>query len=322
MPRPVSLSLDLLQTFINLLQDEGDAAKTARELGINQPSMSKRLRYLQHSGRPLSRPWLYREGKRWRLTDEGRRVLPAVKEIVRRYGDLTHFVNGVAEPIVRFASGQHAVLGFVREALRQFTAERPNERLRIATMRGEARIERVASGLLDLAAVSQDEGEILEIARRPLHIEPLFSDRFVLAGCESTPWGARFSRLPKLKTPLEALTDFPLILPEGTSNVRKALDRRFRAAGISADLHIVLEIGGGAAMLELVRDGLGIGVVTESLVRGRSDVAVRHLDRDQLPPRETKLICRRRYGTGDALDLSEPAAAFRAALERAIKPLP
>src|ERR1700733_6255396 len=77
MPRPVTLSLDLLQTFLLLVEHEGDASVTAQQLGINQPSMSKRLSFLQHSGRVLVKPWLVREGKTWKLTVEGQKVLPA-----------------------------------------------------------------------------------------------------------------------------------------------------------------------------------------------------------------------------------------------------
>lgn len=50
MPRPSTLSLELLQTFLVLLRDDGDAAVTTRELDINQPSMSKRLSIFQHAG--------------------------------------------------------------------------------------------------------------------------------------------------------------------------------------------------------------------------------------------------------------------------------
>ena len=74
MPRQASLSIDLLRTFLLLIKEEGDAASTARILGINQPSMSKRLGLLQHAGRALRRPWLVRKGKTWLATEEGRRV--------------------------------------------------------------------------------------------------------------------------------------------------------------------------------------------------------------------------------------------------------
>src|SRR5204862_6034781 len=124
-PRRVSLSLDLLHTFLSLLRHEGDAADTARELGINQPSMSKRLSFLQHAGRVLKKPWLQRAGKRWRLTEEGQRVLPAVEDIVQRYEQLQEFVEQPAGAQVSFACGQQAAGAFVQRAVTRFAAAHP-----------------------------------------------------------------------------------------------------------------------------------------------------------------------------------------------------
>ena len=76
MPRPPTLSPELLQTFVTVAETGGDAARAAEVLEINQPSMSKRLARLQHSGRGLKKPWLERVGKTWRLTEEGERVRP------------------------------------------------------------------------------------------------------------------------------------------------------------------------------------------------------------------------------------------------------
>ncbi len=73
MPRSVSLSFELLQTFVSLVRHEGEAAAVMRELELNQPTLLKRLKYLQHAGPLLDHPWLVREGKTWRLTDEGRK---------------------------------------------------------------------------------------------------------------------------------------------------------------------------------------------------------------------------------------------------------
>ncbi len=43
MPRPSRLSLELLETFVALSEHEGDATHAAEQLGVNQPSVSKRL---------------------------------------------------------------------------------------------------------------------------------------------------------------------------------------------------------------------------------------------------------------------------------------
>src|SRR5947209_6993308 len=197
MPRRVSLSLDLLQTFLTLLRHEGDAAATARELDINQPSMSKRLSFLQHAGRVLQRPWLERDGKTWRLTEEGDRVLPAVEDIVQRYEQLHDFVlHAPSGPQVAFACGQQSAGSFVRLAVLRFSTRHPEVRLRLGTPRGQARIERVASGALDLAVVSHEEDAIRDIARRPLYARALASDPLVLACAPAAGWAAQVAVLP------------------------------------------------------------------------------------------------------------------------------
>src|SRR5262249_2897752 len=141
--------------------------------------LSKRLRYLQHAGPLLDRPWLVRKGKHWGLSDEGHRVWAAVESLVDRYEDLRAFLEGdpTRPADVRLACGQQMAVGLVRKALRVFREQRPDTRLRISTLRGQARIEGVSNGSLDLAAVTHDEPTILEMARRPSHIEPLVTHR-------------------------------------------------------------------------------------------------------------------------------------------------
>ena len=153
----ITLSFELLQTFVSLIRSGGDAVRAMRELRINQPTMSKRLRYVQHAGPLLEQPWVVRKGKTWALTVEGQRVWPAVVEIVDRYENLERFLSGepttAPEPI-RFACGQQMVVGLVRETLRVFRKEHSQWPIRIATLRGQLRIEGVSNGTLDLAIVT------------------------------------------------------------------------------------------------------------------------------------------------------------------------
>src|SRR5689334_19917323 len=127
MPRSLSLSFELLRTFVTVIREDGDAARAMFALGINQPSISKRLAPFQHVGELLDRPWLVRNGKTWRLTEEGRRVWSAVSELVDRYENLQDFLEGGqgSSETVRFACGQQMAAGLVREALRQFRTEHP-----------------------------------------------------------------------------------------------------------------------------------------------------------------------------------------------------
>ena len=124
MPRSVTLSFELLETLVVLIRAGGEASAAMKELGINQPSLSKRLKHLQHAGAAAERPWLVRNGKTWELTDEGRRVWPAVTELVDRYDNLETFIEGehAGTTAVRFACGQLMAAGIVREALGLYPA--------------------------------------------------------------------------------------------------------------------------------------------------------------------------------------------------------
>ncbi len=320
MPRSVSLSFELLQTFVSLVRHDGEAAAVMRELGLEQPTLSKRLKYLQHAGPLLERPWLVREGKTWKLTAEGQKVWPAVEELVNRYENLHTFVEEGGKPDgaapVHFACGQAMAAGLVRRALLEFRTNHPEGRLRITTLRGRARIEGVSNGSLDLAVVTHDEPSILAIARRPLYIEPLVTYRLALVCASGTKWESKLRSLPKVGAPLEAFGSFPLILPEPDAGIRKGLDEVLRSHGLPGKLDIALEIGGWATILSYVRDGFGVGLVSEGALDDPTGLIVRPLDRSTFSPISVKLICRRLAGSGEELDLSEVAMNWRRCLGR------
>lgn len=293
----------------------------ARELGINQPSMSKRLGVLQHAGRGLRRPWLERVGKTWTITSEGQRVLPAVRDICTRYARLRLFLDPGAnrQPAFTFACGQQAAVGFVLRAVRRFHREQPNQTFRIAQLRGEARIEGVANGSLDLAAVTHDEDQISAVARRELHIDTLPADPLVLVGRkadadkdDSPPWSKAWVKIPARGASPEALRAFPLILPEPDADIRRQIDQAGRTAGVLGEWNVVLEIGGWQAILAYARAGLGVGVVTRSAYERQSaDLDCRALDPRLFPPTRVRIICRRRSTSAEDLDLSPTAGRFR-----------
>ena len=318
MPRTVTLSLDLLEAFVALIRAGGEAARAMRALGINQPTMSKRLRYMQHAGPLLDRPWLVRKGKRWELTEEGRQVWPAVVQIVDRYENLEAFLEGqmAAAPAFRFACGQTMAMGLVRDALRKFREKHPPASIRISTLRGRARIEGVSNGSLDLAIVTHDEASIQEIAHRSLLIEPLVSHRLAVVCATDSTWSPAVRGLPKDGVPAEALVRSPLILPEPDAGARRGIDEVLHRQGVLGRLQVALEVGGWATILAYVRDGFGVGIVSEAAVLEPKGLIVRPLDPKAFPPIEAKLIGRRLGGSGDQWDLSEPAQAWSAVLRR------
>jgi DNA-binding transcriptional LysR family regulator len=318
MPRKAGLNVELLETFVRLLENDGDAALTARQLGLNQPSMSKRMAMLQRSGR-VRRSWLQRQGKTWYATEEGQRLLPAVREIVRRYRRLLTFVNAqeIAAPEVSFACGQRAATDFALEAVRRFRAEHPDITLRLSTLRGDARILGVASGQLDLATVTADEAHIRELARRPMHIETLFEEPLMLACARRSDWTAAVEALPDGQVRADHLARLPLILPDPDSGVRRQLEPVVAGGKQRKPVNVVLEVGGWSALLAYVAEGMGVGVAIESACReAPGKLVLRRLDRKVFPAIATRLICCKDEDTGKP-ELSADAERFRQALLQA-----
>jgi LysR family transcriptional regulator, transcriptional activator of the cysJI operon len=312
MPRPTNLPVELLRTFLLLVECGGDAARTADLLGINQPSMSKRLRRLQCPGKALKHPWVFRDGKTCSVTEEGQWVLPAVRNLMSRYEQLRTFAgNGEPErAVVRFACGRQAVARFVHRAARQYWAEHPEVQLRVSTLPGAARIEGVANGVIDLATVAHDELRIRKIARRELHVETMYRDRLALVCRRNTRWAAAIERLPKYKVGPSAFVGFPLLLPSAEAGVRVMLDDVLRTSGVLEKLEIRLEVSSWTVILGYVHDRLGVGLVSESAISKVPSLIIRYLDPALIPPYRAKLICRRTADSPHQLDLSHCARAF------------
>jgi DNA-binding transcriptional LysR family regulator len=86
------LTPELCRTFVTLARLAGSVTATARELGLNEARISKRIRPLVRGAPPhLPRPWLMKRGKRFFLTDEGRAMLPAATEQAQRWRHFTAF---------------------------------------------------------------------------------------------------------------------------------------------------------------------------------------------------------------------------------------
>ncbi len=223
------LPLELLQTFVKIVESEGDASAAAEALEISQPSISKRLSALRRLvGGDEDRSWLMLKGKRWLLTRDGERVIGTVADLVRHYEQVERFVATEEKGLstVTIACGQTAASGFVRIAIEKLLKSHPDCRVRLSTLRGRDRITGVAGGQFDMAIVTDSEAVIRDVAGIDLYIEPLSTDHFVIVGNPSpkSEWSKAWEALPD-RRPIKAneLTNFPFILPEPDSTRRQTV---------------------------------------------------------------------------------------------------
>jgi len=320
MPRNARLTFELMETLVELVNCQGDASVAAHHLGINQPSMSKRLKLLQDKNRVGPTPWVQRRGKTWSLTAEGTRSLPAVQQLLRLEQSLTTDLDTRAAlfPTVSIACGQTAVTSVLRDPLGQFRKKFKECRVRISTPRGTARIQGVANGTYDFALVTHDEEDIQRIAGRSLYVEKLFEDPLMLVCGKKAPAADRekFEKLPQRAATVRNLAYLPLILPEPDAGLRPQLDRAFSEANLFGKLDIVLEVGGWTATLDFVKEGWGIGIVTQSAITSNVGLLEPHkLDLPETPPTAVRLIARQQ-GSDQKPDLLKEAISLVELLRR------
>lgn len=306
------IPLDLMQTFVKIVELDGDASAAAQALEISQPTISKRLAALRRIvGTEEGRPWLILKGKRWLLTQAGERVRGVVTELVRQYEQVEQFIEEgqEAKTTLAVACGQTAASGVVRSAVEQLLIESPELSVRIATPRGRSRIEGVAGGQFDLAIVTDSETTIRDVAGIELFIEPLQRDRFVVVGnpAANAPWHKAWDSLP-VRRPVTAkeISDFPWILPEPDASRRQQFDRWFRNANNKSP-NVRLEVGGWMTLLQFVHAGIGVGFATEQSLAAfqaarpsrsgaKSSMVGRYLDENDFPPDQVRLIARKPQG--------------------------
>lgn len=306
------IPLDLMQTFIKIVELDGDASAAAQALQITQPTISKRLSSLKRIvGADERRAWLMLKGKRWLLTPAGERVRGVVAELVRQYEQVEQFIDEGqnAKATLSIACGQTAASGFVREAIEKLLSESPDVTVRITTPRGRARIEGVAGGQFDMAVVTDNETVIRDIAGIELYVEPLRSDRFVVVGNPPAraSWSKAWDALP-VRRPVTAkdIADFPLILPEPDASRRRQFDRVFNQANNHSP-NVILETGGWLSLLQFAQSGIGVGFATEQAVlafealrparaNSKPTLVARYLDEKDFPPDQVRLIARKPQG--------------------------
>ena len=71
-------------------------------------------------------------------------------------------------------------------------------------------------------------------------------------------------------------------MPEPDAGIRKMIDEVLHREGLQNNLNIVLEVGGWATILAYVRDGFGVGFVSEGAVVDTKGLVIRLLDLELL----------------------------------------
>jgi LysR family cyn operon transcriptional activator len=241
----------------------GSVSSAARRTHVSQSAVSHQLRALE---RELGAK-LYRRTRRGiALTPEGELLLNYARDVIQSLDDLrAEFddLRGRPRGTVRLAAFRGYTLYALPDIVQRFHALHPGVRLRIASkIRDQEILRLTAAGEVDVGiTASWNEFPGLEYREHA---------SYGIYACTAPdhPWAGRDEPLS-----LTELAGQPLLLYEQGTAFRDRIDRIFAGHGLQPE--VAVEAGGSHAILEYVKRGLGVGIVSGLVLEGRDDPGLR-----------------------------------------------
>jgi DNA-binding transcriptional LysR family regulator len=245
--------------------EERSFTRAARRLGYVQSALSVSVQSLE---RELGVRLFDRTTHQVLLTDAGEALLPSARQTlasVEETRDVAAALRGVLRGTLRIGLMQSFTFLDVPELLGEFHRQHPAVEIQVRPSAGGslALAAELRSGTIDVAFVSLREDppgvSSTELATEELHL---------VGAPELLPRGRARLELSDLAT--ATFVDFP-----AGWGVRAAVDEAFAAAGVNR--RVAIEVADVSTCLQLLRAGLGVALLGESLLPGDHALQTRRL---------------------------------------------
>lgn len=264
--------------------DLGSFTKAAEVLGYTQSGLTHMMNSLE---KEVGFTLLERGRSGVRLTEEGERIAPAVREFLQANARLDSVIEQVASSrteIIRVSAYASIAMHWLPGIIQRFREECPDVDVDIRMAdHVDVPYELLAQGKMDAILVSpQDEGQYEWVH---LADDPMFA---VLPRDFDTQGMAAF--------PLAAFEARDFIMP--SQGFDKDIMRIFNRIGVKP--HILPTWVDDPTVISMVSHGLGVSMMTELTVRGRTD-GVKLLPVEPASSRELGLAVRSLDAASDGL---------------------
>ncbi len=241
---------ECLMTVIEL----GSVTRAAEKLSLTQSAVSHSISSLEEE---LGFAVLKRgRGGVW-LTEEGEKLLPAVRGLLNsaeRLNQLANSIRGLETGLVRIGSFTSVAVHWLPTILKEFQADYPNVEFKLLNGDYHDVEQWLSDGSVDIGFVSMPCG--VDCPCTALMEDRLFA---------ILPENSRFKNYPKFPL-VECETEpFISLLESSDHDARRALE----AAGVKPNVRFYTK--DDYAVIAMVEQGLGISIMPELLLKGRRD---------------------------------------------------
>lgn len=241
------LDLDALEAFVTACEC-GSVSQAAHRLFRSQPAVTRQIAGLEDA---LGATLLERSSKGVKPTTSGTEVLERARRILREAASLKQAAHSGEGPAgsLRIACSDTVARYWLAPHLGAFARRHPRVSLELELSSTPETADRVAHGLSDVGFVLL-----------PLH-HPSLSHRVVLRYRHVAAFAAgQASADPSPVSPAD-LAGSPLVLLGRQTRSRQLIEEGFRRHGLWPSR--IVEVGNVSVQKELVRVGLGVGVLPD-----------------------------------------------------------
>lgn len=248
------MELRKLEVFCKVVELKS-FTRAAAAVMLSQPTVSEHLRSLEDE---LGQKLVDRLGRQVEPTPVGRLLYSYAVKILRLQRDALQAIEQYGGKLIgRIMIGAGSIPGtyILPGVIGRFRERYPSVKATLMINSSHQIVQDVQDGQLEIGVVGARWSE------RGLDCREIYSDSL------SVVVSADHHMAGKKEISLSELADEPFILRESGSGTRKVVDQIFEDHGVkTSSLSEVAEIGSTAAVLQAVKEGLGVSIVSTMAV--------------------------------------------------------
>jgi LysR family nitrogen assimilation transcriptional regulator len=247
--------MDLKQLeYFRHVAELGSFTRAASFLSVVQPALSRQVRQLEVE---LGQNLFDRNGRGVVLTDAGSRLLEHTRGILMQVGRARQELEDQ-----RNGDSGHVVLGLPPSLGRSVTVPLVKAFGRLLPNASLATVEGLSAYMLEWLNIGRVDCALVynAPASPSVDLQPLLDDQLFLIAPLSKP-----ARKARKSITLAELADHPLIIPSRPHSIRMSVENAL--AGVGRKIKVAHEIECIPAVIDLVRQGHGFGVLPLNAVK-------------------------------------------------------
>ena len=254
-----SFDLHQLRIFVEVVREKS-FSRAAENLMISQPTVSVHIQNLEAA---LGVKLIDRVSRKALPTEAGERLYRYANSILKLSDRALEAMKGYRDTVegeVVVAASTIPGNYLLPTYIARFVERYPQCRVKVNITDSAEAVSQVANREVPVAFVGAKYPEKL------LQFHPLVEDHLVVV----VPADHQLSQRESIG--LKELVDYPMVMREEGSGTRLKWEQALREAGVSpASLKTVAEVGSVVAVLEAVKAGVGIAVVSRFAIESVSD---------------------------------------------------